>query len=213
MENQLIDNEFEIKEVNNKKALFYKIKYPNMNIKDEPLIKEWLNSQKLEKGNNGFLSYCHNCNLFFYLENENEEEEIKCCNYPNFGHICDYCKQIIFSDRYCCRKGALKKSITDILINGHYGLKEKNFIDCLKLLPLFFSLLFSICIFASLFFFLRFKNSFQCYGYKEKDIIFVSFGLFILIAILFSFIYFFLFSVIHLIFFIIILKGKITETK
>ena len=67
MENKLIDDEIEIREINDLKALYYKIKYPEQKINDDPIFKKWISSLK-EK--NGLITYCNKCNLFFHLSNE-----------------------------------------------------------------------------------------------------------------------------------------------
>ena len=82
MENKLLDNEIEINNINNIKALVFKINYPTLNFVNHPKFRKWLELQKRERGNNGFIAFCRKCNLFFYFMDEFEEKETKkkCCN-------------------------------------------------------------------------------------------------------------------------------------
>ena len=77
MENKFIEDEIELKEINNIKALYYKVNYLEQKVNEDPVFRRWLESQKKERGENGIVSYCQNCNLFFYFINKNEESELK----------------------------------------------------------------------------------------------------------------------------------------
>ena len=67
MENKLIDDEIELKLIDNIKALLYKINDSKKKVNNDPIIKKWLESQKKERGENGIAAYCIECNLFFYF--------------------------------------------------------------------------------------------------------------------------------------------------
>ena len=104
MENILLDDEIEYKIINNIKALYFEINYPTIKIINQPKFKKWLELQKIERGVNGYVRYCNNCNLFFYFVDKNEERNTKCCDYHNFGKICNYCGEIYYNYSFCCIK-------------------------------------------------------------------------------------------------------------
>ena len=205
MENKFIEDEIELKEINNIKALYYKVNYPEQKVNEDPVFRRWLESQKKEKGENGIVSYCQNCNLFFYFINENEENETKriCCNDYFFGHFCNYCDQIIIPDSYCCIRGGIKLLFQDNLLNGKYGYKEEIF-DCIKFIPIIFFFIFFVNISCVLFVNKRrtIKNViFSSYNLKD------SYGTFSFLAIcsLISILYYLIFLIFSNILYIIFL--------
>ena len=153
MENLLLDNEIEYKTINHINALFFKINYPTIKIMNQPKIKKWLEFQKIERGNNGFISYCRECNLFFYFMNEKEEDETKgkCCGEYCFGRICNYCGEIYFEDSFCCIINGIIERFKYAIFDGNYTCKGEIY-DKIKLIPFLFiifcafNLLFAIFI-------------------------------------------------------------------
>ena len=77
MENIIIEDEIEYKKINNINALVLKINYPSIKIKSQSNYKTWLEIQKKERGDNGFVSFCRKCNVLFYFISENEENITK----------------------------------------------------------------------------------------------------------------------------------------
>ena len=196
MENKFLDDEIELKEINNIKALYYKISYPNKRVNGDPIFIKWLETQKKERGDNGIVSYCKNCNLFFYFMNEKERNETKkiCCESYNYGYICKYCKQILFVDSFCCTIGGLIDLIKYNLFNRRYE-KEKNyFYDCLKFIPFIFLLILFINVNLAIFGSKRMRiNNDEFSSYLGKDS--YASNLFIIIAFFLGFLYFFIFII------------------
>ena len=147
MENKYIEEKIELKKIQGLNAFYYKVLYPEQNIKELPIIKKWIFSQKIK---NGILIYCKKCNLFFYLENKNNEIiHTECCNYLNYGKVCNYCGQLYFNDSDCCFKNSFittKKYFFDDL--DDYKIKKVNII---KYFPFFFFMIIINSISSGLF--------------------------------------------------------------
>ena len=142
MENKYIEEKIELKKINGLNAFYYKVLYPEQNIKELPMIKKWIFSQKIK---NGILIYCKKCNLFFYLENKNNKIiKPKCCDDYDYGQICNYCGQLYFDNSNCCIKNAInttKKFLFDD-INDY----KRDIINIFKYFPFtfFIYIIFSI---------------------------------------------------------------------
>ena len=152
MENLLLDDEIEYKTINNIKALCFKIDYPTIKIMNQPKIKKWLEFQKKERGNNGFISYCRECNLFFYFIDENEEEETKrkCCINLYYGRICNYCGEIYFEDSFCCIINGIIENFKFTLFDENYRYKHELY-EKLKLIPFLFTIFCCLSLLLAIF--------------------------------------------------------------
>ena len=172
MENLLLDDEIEYKTINNIKALCFKIDYPTIKIINQPKIKKWLEFQKKERGNNGFISYCRECNLFFYFIDENEEEETKrkCCSDLYYGRICNYCGEIYFFDSQCCLINGIIENFKFTLFDENYRYKHELY-EKLKLIPFLFTFICCLSILFSFFITRRMiinGRIFSCFDEKDN---------------------------------------------
>ena len=207
MENLTIDDQIEYREIKGMKALYYKLQYPNAKVKENPYFEKWLNSQKNINGNNGIISFCKNCDLFFYFKNAPKEKYTICCSYnslgefDSYGHVCEYCGQIYFEDSLCCTKNGIKVACQKVLLNGQYFNSFRNWI---KFFPFIFLFAFSMIFLWGLFFYrrMKYKNDiFSSFIRIETTytIIVMLFSLFLII------IYSLIFSISYILFFIIYL--------
>ena len=117
MENNLIEDEFEYEKINEVNGLKYKLQFTNQKVSEDPIIKKWLSSEKLLKGDNGIIAcYCGKCHLFFYFQNENKMDETKekCCDVYEYGYICNYCGKIYYTSSLCCIKNGIKVSFEEV---------------------------------------------------------------------------------------------------
>ena len=128
MENKLFEDELNYEEIDEVKGLKYKLKYSDTKISEDPIIKKWLSSEKLSKGDNGIVCYCLKCNLFFYFQNENElnDTKKKCCDSYSYGYICNFCGKIFFDNSFCCIKTGFKISYEENLFKNISGNKQQD---------------------------------------------------------------------------------------
>ena len=152
MENIIIEDEIEYKKINNINALVLKINYPSIKIKSQSNYKTWLEIQKKERGNNGFVSFCRKCNVLFYFISENEENitKKKCCNDYCYGKICDYCGELYFENSFCCLKNGIIESFKLALFDGNYTC-EKDVYYITKIIPFMFIVYFSFNLLFGIF--------------------------------------------------------------
>ena len=109
MEINLVDEDPEIEEINNNKALHYKVKYNGKNIMKIPVFNQWLNMMKGEKGDNGIICYYVESHLFFYFETLVEKHHFSqnYCNYDDLADFCEHCGELYFYNSICCFKKAI----------------------------------------------------------------------------------------------------------
>ena len=111
MEINLIEEESKIEEINGYKALQYKVKNNGKNINQVPIYIHWLKLMKAEKGENGLVTYCTKCHLFFYFANLQEKHthfHHKNCYYEDSSDFCEYCGELYNNDSICCFKKLLE---------------------------------------------------------------------------------------------------------
>ena len=209
MEYALVEDEMEIKEKFNLKALHYEINYAQKKVKNEPVFKKWLESQKRERGK-GKAFYCRDCKLFYYFINEQELNQAK-LECPKMGYMCDYCGEMFLSDSYCCLKGGFKNLFYDLLVNGkdddYY--KNENELDdeednfqIAKLFPLTFNIFFFGLMLAVLYARRRRSTDSNIFDYySSKDNYAVVFM--VLVGVFMGFLYFFIFLIPNIIIYII----------
>ena len=216
MENRLINEEIEIREKYNLKALYYKLTYEERKVKNNPIINEWLDSQKRERGENGKIYYCITCNLFFYLINEKEVKEVK-SKCIDVGYICDYCGEIMSRNSYCCLRGGMKETFFDMLLRTEKIYEEDYIINCVKLTPLLSSIFFIGLIYNALYFNKRkaiVSNVFYTYTFKINYASIILFGSFIITGLLHFFIFFTLYIIFYIIYlFMLLIKTCIKKDK
>ena len=126
----------------------------------------------------------------------------KCCNEEYYGHFCNYCDKIFFSESFCCIRGGIKLLYQTYILN-EYGY-EKDILDCIKFIPIIFSLMFFLDVSCILFISKRrtIKNViFSSYFIKE------SYGTFsfVIIGSLISILYYLIFLIFSHILYIIFL--------
>ncbi len=212
MENKLIEDELNYEEINNAKGLKYKLICPDTKVSEDPIIKKWLNGEKLSKGDNGIACYCKKCNLFFYFKNENELKITKkiCCDSFRYGFICNYCGKIFFTSSFCCLKNAIKVSY-EFTIEDIYN---NSIILYLMLFPSISYIIFFSTFYEALFYGRRAKvENDEFSAYKNKNTKLFQFGMIIscLSLLLFSLIYIFSFLVLYLVIIIILIKIKLSK--
>jgi len=150
MEN-ILDDEIEYKTINKIKALYFEINYPTIKIINQPKFKKWLESQKMERGNNGYVGYCQKCNLFFYFVDKMEEINTNCGYDHYFGKICNDCGEIYDNYSYWCIKKGIIGTLKEILFDGYYCSGSGIFTK-IKLIPFIFIYFFSWSIIFGIFF-------------------------------------------------------------
>ena len=212
MENILLDDEFEYKTINNIKGLVFKINYPTIKIKNQPKIKKWIEFQKMERGNNGYVSYCKKCHLFFYFLNEKEEKETKnkCCDDYDFGKICNYCGEIYFDNSLCCLINGIIRALKITLFDEKYVFSDDIF-DKIKLIPFIFIFIFSVSIIFGIFGNRRKtinNNIFSSFSDRDNCQIGTFFIIVLLLVLLHSLIFIVPLLILYLFFFIFILIQK-----
>ena len=69
MEISRIEEDAEVEIIKGHKNLKYKVKNNGKNINSIPRYTQWLNLMKMERGENGIITYCTKCNAFLYLDN------------------------------------------------------------------------------------------------------------------------------------------------
>ena len=205
MENILIEENQDIhtKEINGEICLYYKPTYRGQNILNDIKFKTWLNEQEKLKGKNKLLFKCNSCNFIFYLKDMRDMESIKCCEKPgvSFWFICTYCGDNFTYDQFCCKRMGFKWELASTFLNGNYFCNAYKLLDQIKVMPLFFHVLFVFIFFETLFYLtkMKLKNS----GCSETPLI----GIGIIFSIVQGFTYFFPFLIIYFIYFIIALTG------
>ena len=212
MENKLIEDELNYEEINDAKGLKYKLICPDAKVSEDPIIKKWLNLEKISKGDNGIVCYCKKCNLFFYFQNENDLKETKkrCCNSYYYGFICNYCGKIFFTSSLCCLKNAIKV-FYEITLEEIYNNSISLY---LMLFPCFSYIIFFGIFNEAPFYGRRTKvENDEFFAYEDKNTKLFQFGLIIscLSFFLFSLIYIFSFLVLYLVIIIISIKIKLSK--
>ena len=215
MENKLIEDEFNYEEINGVNGLKYKLQNSNTKVSEDPIIKKWLSSEKLSKGDNGIPCYCIKCNLFFYFRNKKELNETKkeCCESFEYGYICNYCGEIFFSFSLCCSKNGIKYAFKEFFTD----IKFKEFSEYLILFPIMTYIIFFFIIYEALFDNRRLKvgkNEFSSYNItkltKLKKIAQIIIGLLFLLN---SLIYAIPFLILYLILLVIIITHVYSKDK
>ena len=205
MESSLLEDEIEIREKFNVKALYYKINYPEKKVQYDPIFKKWLKSQKIERGEKGKAFYCKDCKLFFYFKNEKEVQNAKeNCSPTNIGYICEYCEEMIFDDSHCCLKGGIKNILHNYALDINFAGDDDNNFNFLLLIPPIFSIA-SFCIGTSLFFTRRRKSTIDdifSYYLNEDS---TTKNIYMIICLLVGFLLYFIFLVPNTILYIIYL--------
>jgi hypothetical protein len=214
MENKLIEDELNYEEINKIKGLKYKLKYSDTKISEDTIIKKWLSSEKLSKGDNGIVCYCLKCNLFFYFENENElnDTKKKCCDSYSYGYICNFCGKIFFDNSFCCIKTGFKISYEENLFNIEFNDIRQYII----FFPIITYIIFLFNLFGALFYFRRTKidnDDFSSYDQRNSKLwyfgqVLVGFSL-----ILYSLIYAIPFLILYIVILIKIIKNKFSKDK
>ena len=118
MEVSLIEEEAKIEEVKGHRALKYQVIKNGKNINKVPVYIQWLNSVKIEKGENGIVTYCKKCHLFFYFEDMHEklhEQFHKNCDIEDIFEFYDNCGEFYNEYSICCFKQFCQTSIRKIL--------------------------------------------------------------------------------------------------
>ena len=213
MENLISYDNIEIKEINNLKALYFKVDYPKKKIYDEPIFKTWLEIQKRERGHNGFICYCRKCYLFFYFMNENEKIETKkkCCDDYSFGKICNYCKEIYFECSYCCTKRSIIESLKLNLFNGKYNCKGDIYYT-IKILPFLFFIYLFFSIFLCFYFGRREKVNKEIFSSvfdRENCYMGVTLILSLILIFIYSIIFMVPYTIIYILYLLFILIQNI----
>ena len=205
MEN-LIDEEEKVyfREINGIKCLHYKAKYNNQNIVKDNRFKNWLKEEINKKGKFCILYRCDKCNLFAYVKDYKEGQLFKNSNDHSCAdkYFCSYCGNIFYGDSYCCAKRGLKSVFYKFLFGPNNG----EFLYVFRFIPLIFNILFIGSIYFSLFLHRKYKvEDCEFSSYELKDTKLSNFA--IIIAVLFillnSFLFFFAFIIIHLIYLIL----------
>ena len=214
MENKLIEDELNYEEINQVKGLKYKLKYSNTKVGEDPIIKKWLSSEKLSKGDNGIVCYCLKCNLFFYFQNENElnETKNKCCDSYEYGYICNFCGKIYFEYSFCCIKNGIKVSCEDFLFNIELNEIHQYFF----FFPIITYIIVLFNLFGALFYFRRTKidnDDFSSYDQRDSKLWYFGQVLVGLSLILYSLIYAIPFLILYIVFLIKIIKNKFSKDK
>lgn len=104
MEISLIEEEAKIEEIRGYKALRYEVKNNGKDINKVLVYTQWLNIVKAEKGENGIVTYCTNCHLFFYFSNLSQKhlDTHSNCTYSNYSEFCEYCGELFNENSICC---------------------------------------------------------------------------------------------------------------
>ena len=106
MEISLTDEDPLIEIINEQKALKYEVKHNGKNIDEIPVYKHWLVMMKTENGDNGIVSYCVNCHVFFYFQTSQQRflfEHRDCYNF-DLADFCKSCGELYNGDSMCCYK-------------------------------------------------------------------------------------------------------------
>ena len=222
MEN-LLDEEFVYEKIDNMKGLCYKINYYNQNISKDPKIKKFLLNEKLQKGDDGIISYCKKNNLLFYFQNEEEERNFRVKYYIKFelGHICKFCGQIYFPDSFCCIKIGLFDLIKSSLFSGEiitFSGLFKGFPIILILFLFFFIFILSFDIFKALYLNRRKtigEDNFSSYDhYKTNSTFsFISFFLLLFLILIYTIIFSIPYVILYIIYIIVFLIYTIKKKK
>ena len=214
MENKLIEDELNYEEINNLKGLKYILQYSNTKVSEDPIIKKWLSSEKLAKGDNGIACYCQKCNLFFYFQNENElnETKKKCCDSLFYGYICKYCGEIFFRNSLCCLKNGMNETFKKFIFTIDFNECSQYII----LFPIITYLIFFISLYGALFYFRRTtvdNNEFSCYDQRGTKLWYFGQVIVGLSLILYSLIYAIPFLILYIVFLIMIISNKFPKDK
>ena len=214
MENKLISDELNYEEINKVKGLKYILKYSSQKVSEDPIIKNWLSSEKLSKGENGIVCYCLKCNLFFYFKNENElnETKKKCCDSYSYIYICKYCGKIFFDSSFCCLKNGIIFSLEETFFNIEFNEIPQYFL----LFPIITCIIFLFSLFGALFYFRRTtidNDDFSYYDQRDSKLWYFGQIVVFLSLILYSLIYAIPFLILYIIFIIIIIINKFSKYK
>ena len=155
MEANLAEEDPIIETLNYQKTLKYAVKHNGKNMNDVPVFRQWLDLMKSEKGDNGLVFYCVDCQLFFYIHDLNHRFSLshKDCYTPtSMAQYCEYCGELYMLYSICC----LRKGLELIKIEV-YNSTAFDCIDYFFLLP-FVSLIFYFGMAFQTFFYLRKKR-------------------------------------------------------
>ena len=106
MEISLLEEDAKVEIIRGHKNLKYKVKHNGKNINLVPRYMQWLNLMKMEKGENGIITYCTKCNSFLYLENlqQKHSRDHICCDFFYCADFCEYCGELYNEFSICCLK-------------------------------------------------------------------------------------------------------------
>ena len=211
MENNLINNDesegIYTKEINGEICLHYKLDYAEQNILTNAKFKNWLQNEIRKKGKNKYLVMCKNCKMFIYLDNFISSIRFDCCEKKSYLNLCLYCGSFFKEGFYCCAKNGLIRTFGSLLFNGQYSLFKYDDIDTMKCFPFIFHLIFIGTFYIGLFFQRKLKlynKEYENYSTKGSSLSKIIGILFILVQ---SFVYFFPFIIIYLLYIILIIIG------
>ena len=145
MEINLIEEDAKIEEIEGYKTLKYTVKDNGKNINKVPVYTQWLKSMKVEKGENGKVTYCTKCHSFFYYLNHEDIfalEFHKGCFITDLSYFCEYCGELYSENSICCFK-KLVEIITQTFSVLNFCLIFIPFLAIFKILVSTFTIIYS----------------------------------------------------------------------
>jgi len=189
------DEEHKIELINQYEALPYLVKNNGKEIREKPVFRDWLNSQRGDDEEQGVICYCVSCHVFFYFSNLREKNifQHKNCPSADFAQFCEFCDELYNRDSICCIKQGVKW-VKRMLYESFEG----DWQDCCFVFP-FISIIYLFSIFFHLIMSIRRKKSHDI-SFKNEFLISdkIIIWIFIPITVVYALVFFVTYMILYI---------------